>query len=1000
MKVKCPCLVCGRSVAKNHRALQCDFCDKWVHIKCNLIDKKTYEMLKLDETPWSCINCTADIFPFIKTEVTTDRSHVHLSTKQQEIINTLNNQDLDNFENISSCKYYTPDEFNNLKFVNNDMLMLHLNITSLPFHYEDLHNFLVHMPTKPSIFGISESKLKKNNPSLINVSLPGYNSEQTDTESSSGGTLLYISKNLNYINRPDLNLYKSKELESTFVEIIQPKKNRNLIVGIIYRHPCMDIDEFNAHYLPKLLSKISKESKNKDFVLMGDFNIDLLNYNTNNSIAEFLDKMYSSSLLPLITHPTRISKTSQTLIDNIFTTAISDESKTGNITTVISDHFCQFISLPLAETIPKPKDRYGRNFRDFNKENVLSDMRNIDWQYLLDIQKINPNLSIEKFLTKMSQLMDKHVPLKKLSQQEILQKDKPWITKGLIASIKKKNVIHRKMCRTKNPVAKEELNIKYKMYKNKILKLTRLSKANHFNNYFSENKTNLLKVWQGIKSIINTKPSKNKQSITTLKVDENFISDKNDIAETMNKFFVNIPQKIESRIKQSKNNFRSYLPDGFTDTFTLTETTPHEVELKISSLKNNKSNGPNSLPTKILKECKKAISIPLALIINLSFKTGIFPHRLKFADIFPVHKGGDKNDCNNYRPIALLSNISKIIEKLLHSRLYFYLERNGLLYQHQYGFRLNHSTTHALIATTEEIRQACDKGEYACITYLDLKKAFDTVNHSILLDKMKHYGIKGVENNWFKSYLTGRKQSTIIGDIHSSFQEILYGVPQGSVLGPLLFILYINDLHRVVKHCSVFHYADDTNLLLIDKSLKKIISRVNHDLSLITDWLKANKISLNTSKTKVLIYKPKNTNINKQLNFRISGQKIEVTDKIKYLGLHLQDSLEWDNHLKVIIKKLQRAIGLLSKIRHYVPKWLLRTIYFSLFNSHLIYGCEIWGQREARLFRNIQELQDKAIRIINFKPDEYDVNRLYYENKILKIKDFITLKNTLFVKDS
>ena len=172
---------------------------------------------------------------------------------------------------------------------------------------------------------------------------------------------------------------------------------------------------------------------------------------------------------------------------------------------------------------------------------------------------------------------------------------------------------------------------------------------------------------------------------------------------------------------------------------------------------------------------------------------------------------------------------------------------------------------------------------------------------------------------------------------------------------------------------------------------------MNHDLALITDWLRANKISLNTSKTKVLIYKPKTKNIYKNLNFTISGQKIEISDSIKYLGLYLQDTLEWDIHLNAIIKKLQRAIGLLSKIRHYVPKWLLNTIYFSLFNSHLIYGCEIWGQRETQLFRNIQELQDKAIRIINFKLDDFDVNSP--KNKILKITDFLTLKNALFVKD-
>ena len=247
---------------------------------------------------------------------------------------------------------------------------------------------------------------------------------------------------------------------------------------------------------------------------------------------------------------------------------------------------------------------------------------------------------------------------------------------------------------------------------------------------------------------------------------------------------------------------------------------------------------------------------------------------------------------------------------------------------------------------------------------------------------MNHYGIKGIENNWFKSYLTERKQYTTIGDYHSTLQDIFYGVPQGSVLGPLLFILYINDLHQVIQHCSVFRYTDDTNLLLVNKSLKKIV----------TDWLRANKISLNTSKTKVFLCKPKTTKIYKKLNFRMSGQKIEISDSIKYLGLHLQDTLDWDTHLNVIIKKLQRAIGLLSKVRHYVPKWLLRTIYFSLFNSHLIYGCKVWGQRETQLFRNIQELQDKAIRIINFKFDDYEVNSRYHENKILKIADFIALK--------
>ena len=346
-------------------------------------------MLKQDESPWSCIKCTENIFPLIQADPPAN-NHNHLATKQQEIINALN-EITDDPENIPSSKYYTPDEFNeNVTFSTKDFLLLHLNISSLSFHYEDLHNFLVNMPTKPSIFGISESKLKKGNPPLINISLPSYNIEHTDTESASGGTLLYISKSLNYINCQDLNLYKTKELEMTFIEVILPKRKINLVVGTIYCHPCMDADEVNTQYLPKLLSNISKEIKQKDFVLMGDFNIDLLNYISDNKVAVFLDKMYSSSLLPLISHPTRISKTSQTLIDNIFSTIISDESKTGNITTVISDHFCQFVSLPLAGNTVNKKSQFGRNFRNFDKEHFSQDIKHVNWENVLETEKGDP----------------------------------------------------------------------------------------------------------------------------------------------------------------------------------------------------------------------------------------------------------------------------------------------------------------------------------------------------------------------------------------------------------------------------------------------------------------------------------------------------------------------------------------------------------------------------------------------------------------------------------
>ena len=502
MKIKFPCAIFKRTVAKNHKALQCDLCDQWIHIKCNLIDKKTYEKLKHDTSFWFCINCSDNIFPYVQH----DSPEMHeqpqqLTSKQQEIINDLN-QAINDPDHLPSSKYYTPEEFKQLSFFSTELLALHLNISSLPFHIDDLHSFLANLPTKPSIFGITESRLKQDNPSLINISIPVYNIEHTDTESANGESLLYISKNLNYISRSDLALYKAKELESVFVEIDLPKRKRNLVVGCIYRHPFMNTDEFNTQYLPKLLFEISKEVKVKDFLIMGDFNIDLLNYDTSTETSDFLDKMYPSSFLPLITHPTRFDKTSQTLIDNIFTTLINNETKAGNITTVISDHFCQFASLPILENTTFKNVRYERNFRNFNKSAFSDEMKNINWEDFLEANKKNADLSMNKFLENVNNLIDKHLPIKKLSKQEILQKDKPWMTKGLITSIKNKNIIHRKMLRAKDPTRKQELKEKYKTYKNRLAKLTRNSKANHFNKFFYQNKSNLLKVWDGIKSII------------------------------------------------------------------------------------------------------------------------------------------------------------------------------------------------------------------------------------------------------------------------------------------------------------------------------------------------------------------------------------------------------------------------------------------------------------------------------------------------------------------
>ena len=232
-------------------------------------------------------------------------------------------------------------------------------------------------------------------------------------------------------------------------------------------------------------------------------------------------------------------------------------------------------------------------------------------------------------------------------------------------------------------------------------------------------------------------------------------------------------------------------------------------------------------------------------------------------------------------------------------------------------------------------------GKYPCGVFLDFQKAFDTINYDILLKNLNYYGIRGAANNWFRSFLSDRMQFTSINRTQSDKRELKYGVPQGSVLGPLLFILFINDLHKVVEFSTVHHFADDTNMLLIKKSLQKMNKFINRDLKLVVEWIRANKLSLNTSNMELVIFKSRHTKITKHLNFHVSGQKLQPSSQIKYLGVILQDDLHWTTHLANLKKKLSCSIGIFSKIRHHVPKHLLRTIYYSLFNSHLIYACEI-----------------------------------------------------------
>ena len=350
---------------------------------------------------------------------------------------------------------------------------------------------------------------------------------------------------------------------------------------------------------------------------------------------------------------------------------------------------------------------------------------------------------------------------------------------------------------------------------------------------------------------------------------------------------------------------------------TIGPTDKDEIALIISSLDSTKSIGPNSIPTKILKLLKNDISCQLIDIFNMSFMSGVFPFALKLAKVVPVHEKDSKLDSSNYRPISLLSNLDKILEKLIYTRIFKFFNSNTPFYPLQFGFRQNYSTMHALISLTETIRKYLDEEKFVGGIFVDLQKVFDTVEHDILLTKLEHYGDRGLANDWFKSYLSDRKQFVSTNGHVSKLASVLYGVPQGSVLGPLLFLIYINDLNQAIKFCKAHHFTDGTNLLKFSKSITKLNKYVNLDMKNLTDWLNPNKISVNVQKTKLIIFKHQRKKIDREVKIKFNRKPLYPTDSVKYLGIRIDENLNWKHHVSDIAITLNRANALLFKIRNF-----------------------------------------------------------------------------------
>ena len=410
----------------------------------------------------------------------------------------------------------------------------------------------------------------------------------------------------------------------------------------------------------------------------------------------------------------------------------------------------------------------------------------------------------------------------------------------------------------------------------------------------------------------------------------------------------------------------------------------NELFKLVNNLRKSKSPGPDNIGPGLIKEVIEAIADPLLHIFNLSLNEGTVPDKLKIAKVVPIYKKGDKSQACNYRPISLLSVFDKLLERLMYNRLYIFLTKHNILYKYQFGFRKNYSTALALIEVIDNIYSKLDEQHFVLGIYLDLQKAFDTVNHEVLLCKLYNYGIRGVAYDWFKSYLSNRQQYTVEG-FASSLAKITCGVPQGSVLGPLLFLPYVNDIANAVPDHIVKLFADDTNLFIANKDPFLLNIIANEAINNLNKWFITNRLSLNVDKTCYMVFTPHKSDYSVNFKLLLGGLEIKKVKSCRYLGLIIDDELKWSEHIDTIYSCLLKYVGIFYKLRNKVPAGVMKNVYYAFVHSHILYGIELYANTFSTYIDRLIKLNNKILRILLNQSRFCSVNELYTSFNTLSI---------------
>jgi len=994
------CNICIKLVRDNAKSVLCDVCKTWIHTKCSKINNKEFTIISEENYIWYCKKCIASMFPYSNIDNTDLAASIkciddvkydlYESCMKLNHIGDLSNTKELNFEEVDinnlinyNASYYTEDDFN-CKFTarNKDLKIVHINCRSMRANFDKLKLFVSQTMARFDIIAISETWLNDYD-DLKQYDLDQYNAYYCSRHGKAGGGVaLYIKSELQQKKIQDVKIANVFEYICAEILLTNCKK---IIIGTIYRAPNADHTIFNDQ-----LKNIIMLQKNKTFYLCGDFNIDLLKIANNNYVSNFLDLMYSNGLYPLINKPTRITAHSKSIIDNIYTSELVVNNTSGLIINDISDHLpvftvCNYRHDKYVDVSVKSKQR---TYNELTIGKLVDDLSGIDWEEICVTDDVD--VCYDSFMSVLDKKINVNCPVKYGTNKKI--KNKPWMSKALLVSCKRKNLLYKQFLRRRNNVSE----ITYKNYKNKLSGLLRKAEKLYYTELLDSHKSNAKETWKTINEITNRKRKKISYPSQFIK-NAKEISGNTNIANLFNDFFVGIGPSLAKNIPSVNKSFSDYIRCNIEDTIFINPTNDIEVLNIVMDAKNKYSCGHDNLSMNLVKSIILCILKPLVHIFNLSLLQGIFPAKMKIACVLPLYKAGDTQDVSNYRPVSLLPQFSKILEKLFNKRLIDFVKKLNILYLRQYGFRDNMSTAMAIFELTEAITTSLDKKESTIGVFIDLKKAFDTIDHSLLLKKLALYGIRGIALDWLTSYLSDRSQYVKFNNEMSSCKSIICGVPQGSILGPTLFILYVNDMCNVSDVLKCILFADDTNLFYTGNNIDDMCNVMSSELEKLNLWFKVNKLSLNVKKTNFMLFSQKRAK--NDLRIAIDNHNLDRVEVTKFLGVYIDSNLNWLEHIAHVKKKIAIGLSVLHRVKGIVNPSALYALYCTIILPHLMYCSEIWGQTYAYVLKPLSVLQKRAVRVIcganNYYRDH--TKPMFQKYKLLNIYDIITYKSMCFM---